>query len=144
MTREDQRRENARVLAAHVGGLAEFGRKMGMENSQVSQIIGKTPSKNIGNNIARRIEVAFGLPENALDGPLGEMPPTPVLETQRGSLTLVPQEADVFRRHWLRDADARFLANYWSLTDKSRRILEATMAGLERDPVDISDADKSK
>lgn len=67
MKREDARRESARALAAKVGGLAEFGRKTGMENSQVSQIIGKTPTKNIGNIVAKRIEDAFGLESGWLD-----------------------------------------------------------------------------
>ncbi|MET3135288.1 phage repressor protein C with HTH and peptisase S24 domain [Oxalobacteraceae bacterium GrIS 1.11] len=69
MKREDIRRENARALAAKVGGLAEFGRKTGMENSQVSQLIGKTPTKNIGNMIAQRIESAFELEVGSLDTP---------------------------------------------------------------------------
>jgi phage repressor protein C with HTH and peptisase S24 domain len=41
-----------------------------MENSQVSQIIGKNPTKNIGNIVASRIEQAFDLAEGALDSPL--------------------------------------------------------------------------
>ena len=40
-----------------------------MEGSQVSQIIGKNPIKNIGNSIAKRIEVAFAKPEGWLDQP---------------------------------------------------------------------------
>lgn len=67
MKREDIRRKNARALAESVGGIAEFGRKTEMETSQVSQIIGKNPTKNIGNLIAARIEKAFELPEGALD-----------------------------------------------------------------------------
>lgn len=67
MKRDDIRRENARKLAADAGGLAEFARKTGMENSQVSQIIGKNPTKNIGNIVAARIENAFDLVEGSLD-----------------------------------------------------------------------------
>jgi len=67
MTREIVRRENARALAAKIGGPAEFARKTEMSDSQVSQIIGKTPKKNIGNIIAKRIEDAFGLPCGWLD-----------------------------------------------------------------------------
>jgi len=69
MKREDVRRENARRLAADAGGLTEFARRTGMENSQVSQIIGKNPTKNIGNIVASRIELAFDLNEGALDTP---------------------------------------------------------------------------
>jgi len=67
MSREENRRENARRLATKCGGRAEFGRMLGMEASQVSQIIGKTPTKNIGNSIAKRIEAAFHLPAGYLD-----------------------------------------------------------------------------
>ncbi|KQV51340.1 LexA family transcriptional regulator [Duganella sp. Root336D2] len=73
MKREDIRRENARKLAEDAGGLAEFARRTGMENSQVSQIIGKNPTKNIGNIIATRIENAFDLVEGSLD--IGQQPP---------------------------------------------------------------------
>lgn len=67
MTREETRRSNAKRLAEEAGGLAAFGKKLEMSDSQVSQIIGKTPKKNIGNLIARRIEVAFGKAEGWLD-----------------------------------------------------------------------------
>lgn len=67
MSREEIRRENARELARQIGGLTEFGRTVGMEPSQVSQLIGKNPVKNIGNSIARRIEVHFAKPEGWLD-----------------------------------------------------------------------------
>jgi phage repressor protein C with HTH and peptisase S24 domain len=50
---------NARHLASQAGSPAEFGRKTGMSDSQVSQLIGENPTKNIGNKIARRIEEAF-------------------------------------------------------------------------------------
>jgi len=67
MTREEIRRDNARQLARGVGGHAEFARFMSMEASQVSQLIGRNPVKNIGNSIARRIEQAFDLPTGYLD-----------------------------------------------------------------------------
>lgn len=67
MTREELRRENARKLASGKGGKADFARVVSMEPSQVSQLIGPNPSKNIGNSIARRIEQAYKLPEGWLD-----------------------------------------------------------------------------
>lgn len=72
MTREEIRRENARNLASLAGGQAEFGRAVEMVPSQVSQIIGKSPVKNIGNSIAKRIEQAFNKPEGWLDVLHGE------------------------------------------------------------------------
>jgi len=73
MTREEIRRENARKLASGDGGKAAFARLLQMEASQVSQLIGPNPSKNIGNSIARRIEQAHHLPESWLDTPHPEM-----------------------------------------------------------------------
>lgn len=65
----DIRRINARALAKDVHGQAEFARRTGMPDSQVSQLIGENPTKNIGNKIARRIEEAFGKHEGWLDTP---------------------------------------------------------------------------
>jgi phage repressor protein C with HTH and peptisase S24 domain len=84
MTREEIRRENARKLAAACESKVEFARLLGMEPSQVSQIIGPNPSKNIGNSVARRIEKAFGKPEKWLDSEHPEMP----------GLNELPREAD--------------------------------------------------
>lgn len=67
MTREEIRRENARKLAAREESKAAFARAVNMEPSQVSQIIGPNPNKNIGNSVARRIERAYNLPESWLD-----------------------------------------------------------------------------
>ncbi len=67
MKREDIRRENARALAAEVGGPAEFGRKVGMDATQVSHIIGDNFIRNIGNTVAPRIEDAFGKKRGWLD-----------------------------------------------------------------------------
>lgn len=67
MTREEIRRENARRLASNAGAKAAFARLVEMDASQVSQIIGPKPTKNIGNSIARRIERAHHLPEGWLD-----------------------------------------------------------------------------
>lgn len=72
MKREDVRRENARRLAEESGGFTEFAKRTGMDNSHVSQIIGKNPKKNIGNIIAKRIEDAYNLPEGSLDIPPGQ------------------------------------------------------------------------
>lgn len=72
MAIEDIRRENARVLAKKAGGPARFAEKTGMSDSQVSQIIGKNPTKNIGGNVARKIEDAFSLPKGWMDTPEGQ------------------------------------------------------------------------
>lgn len=80
MTREEIRRENARKLAGGKGGKAAFARLVQMEASQVSQLIGPNPLKNIGNSIARRIEQAHDLPEGWLDVPHYEIGAAPDAE----------------------------------------------------------------
>lgn len=71
MAIDDIRRENARALAKKAGGPARFAEKTGMSDSQVSQIIGKNPTKNIGGNLARKIEEALSLPRGWMDTPEG-------------------------------------------------------------------------
>jgi hypothetical protein len=85
MTNSEVRRENARLLATKVGGDAKFAEMMDMDASQVSHIIGKTPVKNIGNIIARRIEDKFALPRGWLDTPHFEegKKPFEVVESER-------------------------------------------------------------
>lgn len=67
MTIADIRRENARLLAKLAGTRTKFGERVGMDASQVSQIIGRSPKKSIGNSIARRIENAFRKPIGWMD-----------------------------------------------------------------------------
>jgi plasmid maintenance system antidote protein VapI len=64
-TIEEIRLENARALA--VEGKAAFSEAIGMSAQQVNQIIGPNPSRNIGPNVARRIEQAFGMETGWLD-----------------------------------------------------------------------------
>ena len=78
--RSEIRRKNARDLAASVGGQAEFGRKTGMSDSQVTQLLGDKPTKNIGNIIAPRIEEAFKKPSGWLDA-AHSAPAEPLLST---------------------------------------------------------------
>ena len=87
MTREELRRENARKLASGKGGKADFARIVSMEPSQVSQLIGPNPSKNIGNSIARRIERAYELPEGWLDA---EHPDTPMRADEEDVIAVAP------------------------------------------------------
>lgn len=68
-TYADISRNNARGLAHAVGGFARFAEKVGVSESQVSQILGKNPIRNIGVKTARRIEEAFDKPLGWLDQP---------------------------------------------------------------------------
>jgi hypothetical protein len=61
--------DRARELAATVNGVSGFANKVGMSQSQASQIIGANPVKGIGDTMARRIEDAFGKSTGWLDMP---------------------------------------------------------------------------
>lgn len=76
MTRNEVRLRNALILVEEAGGPAEFAKRIGMSDSQASQIIGKNPTRGIGNAVAPRIEEAFGKPSGWLDQPPSEDPDT--------------------------------------------------------------------
>ncbi len=62
------RRENLRELAKKAGGLMAMSKLIGQGNhSYVYHIAGKTPIKEIGDSLARRIEKKLSLPINWLD-----------------------------------------------------------------------------
>ena len=71
----DTRRENASVLRDEAGGVAAFAQKIKRESTQVSRFLGKNPTKNIGDRMARHIEECFGKPRGWLDTPPGYSPP---------------------------------------------------------------------
>lgn len=71
-TYSDISRSNARYLAESVGGFKRFCDKVGMAEAQVSQLIGKNPSRGIGRKVARRIEEAFDKPLGWIDQPHDE------------------------------------------------------------------------
>ena len=64
---------NFRTLIKKAGGPAEAARKLDMDDSQLSQIAGRNPIRNIGTALARRIEKAFNRPEGWLDVPHSQM-----------------------------------------------------------------------
>lgn len=67
------RLQNLRALIDKAGGPAEAARRLDMDDSQLSQIAGKNPSRNIGTTLARRIEKAFHRAEGWLDIPHSQM-----------------------------------------------------------------------
>lgn len=66
---EEIRRMRLREVAKALGGPAKLGRKLEKSDSRISQIIGKNPTRNIGTNQAREMEVKLGLVRGALDRP---------------------------------------------------------------------------
>ncbi len=61
------RRKNAKYLSTLIGGINAFAEKMEKGQPQISCLIGKKPSRNIGNKIAREIEKKFNLEKDWLD-----------------------------------------------------------------------------
>lgn len=58
---------NLRALIREAGGATAVAKLLDMEASQLSQIAGRTPTRNIGHKTARNIEVKFSKPEGWLD-----------------------------------------------------------------------------
>lgn len=66
-TNDEIRRDNARKLRDSVGGNNSFATFIERESTQVSRIIGKNPTKKIGDDLARHIEKCFSLGVGWLD-----------------------------------------------------------------------------
>lgn len=78
MTIYDTRRENLRrLIGSERGAMTALATKAGMTKQQVSHIIGSRPIKNIGNDLARRIEQAYAVPIGHLDRSQEARPPSP-------------------------------------------------------------------
>jgi SOS-response transcriptional repressor LexA len=67
MNVKEIRRENLRLLAHQVGGVAEIARRLEKSTSQISHLIGPHPIKNIGDRIAADIERRFEKPIGWMD-----------------------------------------------------------------------------
>lgn len=61
------RRDNMRELASRFSSRAKFSEFIERSPSQVNQIIGKTPSKGVGHNMAQLLEEKFDLPTGWMD-----------------------------------------------------------------------------
>ena len=80
-TAKDVRRLRARELKDAHGGLTAFAERVGLSPSQASQIVGRNPVRWIGDDLARRIEAAFGKPLGYLDAAgSGDGVPAPALD----------------------------------------------------------------
>jgi len=66
-TNDEIRRDNARKLRDSAGGNSSFAALIEREPTQVSRVIGKNPTKKIGDDLARHIEKCFDLPDGWLD-----------------------------------------------------------------------------
>lgn len=61
------RRMNARQLAEEVGGVTTLATMTGTSQSYLSQIIGPKPCRDVGDNLARKLEQATGRPYGWMD-----------------------------------------------------------------------------
>lgn len=66
-TIDEIRRDNARKLRDSSGGNSFFSSLLDREPTQISRIIGKNPTKKIGDELARHMEKCFSLPPGWLD-----------------------------------------------------------------------------
>ena len=64
----DVKRANLRLLIEKYG-VAEVCARTGMKAPQLSQYVGRSQTRNLGDKNARRIEQAFNLPPNHMDAP---------------------------------------------------------------------------
>lgn len=55
------------ALAKSIGGISAMAERLGKSQSQISQLIGSAPVKDIGHKIAAEAEKAFNKPEGWLD-----------------------------------------------------------------------------
>lgn len=65
------RMEKLRAISKGMGGPAQLARATGRDESQISQIIGKNPTRKIGPALARDLETELGLESLSLDRPDG-------------------------------------------------------------------------
>lgn len=72
-TAAETRRQNLRRLIEEAGSPAATAKLLGMDGSQLSQIAGRNPTRDIGTTIARRIEAAFKRPAGWLDVPHSQL-----------------------------------------------------------------------
>jgi SOS-response transcriptional repressor LexA len=68
MTVKINRRDNLRLLAQALGGIAELANFLGKSPSQISHLIGTYVSKNVGDKLAAEVEKLFAKPPGWLDG----------------------------------------------------------------------------
>ncbi|MEL6236989.1 MAG: hypothetical protein AAFO57_00530 [Pseudomonadota bacterium] len=61
------RRMNVRILEREAGSLAKLAEMAGTKENYLSQCTSKLPARNIGNDVARRLESGMGKPYGWMD-----------------------------------------------------------------------------
>ncbi len=122
------RLQNLRNLIDKAGGPTDAARKLEMDASQLSQIAGKNPTRNIGTALARRIEQAFRRPEGWLDVPHSQLP-----LQQRADRNVLPArdlQREVPLISWVQAGDWNNLVDAFQPGDAERWV--ATYAKVSR------------
>jgi SOS-response transcriptional repressor LexA len=122
------RLENFRELINKAGGPTDAGRKLDMDASQLSQIAGKNPVRNIGTTLARRIEKAFRKPEGWLDVPHSQL----ALQ-QKSDRNIAPArdlQREVPLNSWVQAGDCNNLVDTYQPGDAERWV--ATYAKVRK------------
>jgi plasmid maintenance system antidote protein VapI len=134
------RRENARHLAEVAGSPAAFARKLGLEDARVSHIIGKSPTRSIGNKMAERIEDAFAKPRGWLDKEREESSTNhPAVKESAANYTV---NRSTFQLAWTSD-DERDLLTEFRMMDAAHQLLLMNFAKkLEKDQTKRLDISK--
>lgn len=68
-TSSEIRRKNLGNLVKEWGGANHLARRLNKSPSQLSQLVGKRPSRDIGSGLAREIERSLGLERGWMDNP---------------------------------------------------------------------------
>lgn len=93
------RREKVRNLIKESGlSRADFAEKVGVSYILLNQYIGKNPTKNIGDDVAGRIETNLNLPQNWLSAPIMQSNISPNFEPiddWDSSTPLEPDEVEI-------------------------------------------------
>lgn len=66
-TTDEIRLENGRALMKEAGGPSSFAERVDRQATQISRLVGKNPSKPIGDRLARHFEDCFNKPKGWLD-----------------------------------------------------------------------------
>lgn len=118
------RRENLRNLADSQGGMAALAKKLGKSIAYLSQMIGKTVRRPVGERIAREIEIKLKLHHGWLDTEKGR-----ILVNQQ----LLMESVQIIER-------ALAVSNVNLPPDKRAKLYVAVYTRLQNGPVTASEA----
>lgn len=127
------RRANLRKLAKLAGGRPELAEKLEMAYAQLTHLIGKTPTRNIGPNVARRAEEVFGLTHGWLDIIHTDLEDSKSSKSQSNSLNkLVSDLQELNAQQLLSEEAIQILQSTVTLLSKNRKQPQIDTDEVER------------